>query len=78
MHSRSIEHWQHHHAFLGERHEHHEKRTWLVVALTTAMMVAKITRDYLLGGESKLTRLTLTNQNVLVPGFHAWSRALSA
>jgi cation diffusion facilitator family transporter len=42
MHSHSIERWQHHHAFLGEHHERHEKRTWLVVGLTAAMMVAEI------------------------------------
>lgn len=42
MHSHSIERWQHRHAFLGEHHEHHEQRTWLVVGLTAAMMVAEI------------------------------------
>ena len=42
MHTHSIERWQHHHAFLGEHHERHERRTWLVVGLTAAMMVAEI------------------------------------
>ena len=42
MHSHSIERWQHHHTFLGEHHERHERRTWLVVGLTAAMMVAEI------------------------------------
>lgn len=42
MHTHSIEHWQHHHAFLGEHHTRHERRTWLVVGLTAAMMVAEI------------------------------------
>jgi cation diffusion facilitator family transporter len=42
MHTHSLRNWQHEHAFLGERHEHHERRTGLVVALTAAMMVAEI------------------------------------
>ena len=42
MHSHSIEPWQHPHVFLGQRHDRHERRTWFVVALTAAMMVAEI------------------------------------
>ncbi len=42
MHTHSIEHWQHQHAFLGEGHDRHERRTWFVVALTAVMMVAEI------------------------------------
>ena len=42
MHTHSIEPWRHHHAFLGARHDRHERRTWFVVALTAAMMVAEI------------------------------------
>src|SRR5262245_714514 len=42
MHAHSIEQWQHHHAFLGAKHDRHERRTWFVVALTTVMMVAEI------------------------------------
>src|SRR5262245_6399237 len=42
MHSQSIAPWQHHHLFLGERHDRHARRTWLVVALTSVMMVAEI------------------------------------
>ena len=42
MHSHTVGPWQHHHAFLGERHHRHERRTWFVVALTAAMMVAEI------------------------------------
>jgi len=40
MHTHSIEPWQHAHVFLGQRHDRHERRTWFVVALTAAMMVA--------------------------------------
>jgi cation diffusion facilitator family transporter len=42
MHTHSIERFQHHHAFLGEHHQRHEQRTWLVVGLTATMMVAEI------------------------------------
>jgi hypothetical protein len=42
MHAHSISHWRHHHAFLGSRHDRHERRTWFVVALTAVMMVAEI------------------------------------
>ena len=42
MHTHSIDRWQHDHVFLGEKHELYERRTWLVVALTVATMVAEI------------------------------------
>ena len=42
MHSHSIEHWTHEHVFLGQQHSRNERRTWFVVALTAAMMVAEI------------------------------------
>jgi cation diffusion facilitator family transporter len=42
MHTHSIEPWQHPHVFLGAKHDRHERRTWFVVALTAAMMVAEI------------------------------------
>jgi cation diffusion facilitator family transporter len=42
MHSHSVDPWRHSHVFLGVRHERHERRTWFVVALTAAMMVAEI------------------------------------
>ncbi len=42
MHTHSIDRWQHDHVFLGEKHELYERRTWLVVALTVATMIAEI------------------------------------
>ena len=42
MHSHSIGRWTHEHAFLGEHHRAHERRTWSVVALTGCMMVGEI------------------------------------
>ncbi len=32
----------HSHVFLGEQHGHAERRTWAVIALCAAMMVAEI------------------------------------
>src|SRR3974390_1637353 len=42
MHTHSLGHWTHGRVFLGAKHDRHERRTWFVVALTTAMMVAEI------------------------------------
>ncbi len=49
MHSHSTAPWTHGHAFLGERHDEHERRTWGVVALTAAMMVVEIVGGSLFG-----------------------------
>jgi len=49
MHSHSMTPWTHEHAFLGEHHGEHERRTWSVVALTAAMMVAEIAGGSLFG-----------------------------
>ena len=49
MHNHSTEPWQHSHVFLGARHGRHERRTWLVVALTSAMMVAEIVGGHIFG-----------------------------
>lgn len=42
MHAHSLEQWQHDHHYLGEKHDANERRTWIVVALTAAAMVAEI------------------------------------
>ena len=49
MHTHSLDRWHHAHVFLGEKHDHHERRTWFVVALTAATMVAEITGGTLFG-----------------------------
>src|ERR1022692_3768477 len=49
MHTHSIEPWQHPHVFLGTKHDRRERRTWFVVALTAAMMVAEITGGTIFG-----------------------------
>jgi len=42
MHTHSLSDWTHPHDFLGVKHVENERRTWFVVALTTAMMFAEI------------------------------------
>jgi cation diffusion facilitator family transporter len=49
MHTHSIKPWQHSHVFLGAKHDRHERRTWFVVALTAAAMVAEIIGGHLFG-----------------------------
>ena len=52
MHSHTLEPWQHRHVFLGEKHDSHERRTWFVVALTAAMMVAEIVGGHVYGSRA--------------------------
>lgn len=42
MHSQSIEPYAHEHVFLGEHHDKNERKTWAVIAICGAMMVAEI------------------------------------
>ena len=42
MHTHSIEDFRHAHVFLGQAHERNERKTWTVIAICTAMMVAEI------------------------------------
>jgi cation diffusion facilitator family transporter len=49
MHSQFIDPWTHNHTFLGEHHSKHERRTWIVVALTAVMMVLEIVGGALFG-----------------------------
>jgi cation diffusion facilitator family transporter len=49
MHMHSVTQWTHGHSFLGAHHREHERRTWSVVALTAAMMVAEIVGGTLFG-----------------------------
>jgi Co/Zn/Cd efflux system component len=43
MHTQSLTPWQHEHAFLGNEHHEHERRTSAVLVLATVMMIAEIT-----------------------------------
>ncbi|HET7849554.1 MAG TPA: CDF family Co(II)/Ni(II) efflux transporter DmeF [Pseudolabrys sp.] len=49
MHTHSLDPWTHDHVFLGSGHAQNERRTWLVVALTAAMMVGEIAGGYFYG-----------------------------
>jgi cation diffusion facilitator family transporter len=49
MHTHSVAPWQHPHVFLGAQHDRHERRTWFVVGLTGAMMVAEIVGGTIFG-----------------------------
>lgn len=49
MHTHSIETWRHEHVFLGPEHARRERRTWLVVVLTSAMMVVEIVGGAIFG-----------------------------
>ncbi len=54
MHSRTLADWRHEHVFLGAAHDRNERRTWLVVGLTAAMMVAEIVGGTLFGSMALL------------------------
>jgi Co/Zn/Cd efflux system component len=54
MHSHSVDEWTHDHVFLGRRHSRNERRIWLVVALTTAMMVGEIVGGVMFGSMAVL------------------------
>jgi len=49
MHSHSIEDFRHSHIFLGETHGRNERKTWAVIAVCAAMMVAEIIGGYWFG-----------------------------
>lgn len=49
MHANSIDPWTHEHVYLGDRHDHRERRTWAVVGVTAAMMVVEIVGGTLYG-----------------------------
>jgi Co/Zn/Cd efflux system component len=54
MHSHTLDEWRHEHVFLGARHEHNERRTWLVVALTGTAMLAEIAGGTIFGSMALL------------------------
>lgn len=54
MHSHTLADWRHEHVFLGEAHDRNERRTWLVVGLTAAMMVAEIAGGSVFGSMALL------------------------
>ncbi|HKD22208.1 MAG TPA: CDF family Co(II)/Ni(II) efflux transporter DmeF, partial [Rhizomicrobium sp.] len=49
MHSQSLAAYSHEHVFLGDDHARNERRTWIVIAICGAMMVAEIGGGALFG-----------------------------
>lgn len=54
MHSRSVAQWQHPHAFLADEHGSRERRTWIVVGITAAMMAGEIAGGVVFGSMALL------------------------
>ncbi len=54
MHAHHLSDWRHEHVFLGEAHDRNERRTWWVVGLTAAMMVAEIAGGMIFGSMALL------------------------
>jgi len=54
MHSHTLADWRHEHMFLGASHDRNERRTWAVVGLTAAMMVAEIAGGSIFGSMALL------------------------
>jgi len=54
MHAHRLAEWRHEHVFLGHAHDRNERRTWAVVALTAAMMVAEIAGGTIFGSMALL------------------------
>lgn len=54
MHPHSLDRWTHEHVFLGSQHDRNARRTWFVVALTAAMMVAEIVGGIVYGSMALL------------------------
>src|SRR5258707_4929947 len=54
MHSHTLADWRHDHVFLGAAHDRNERRTWAVVGLTAAMMVAELAGGTIVGSMALL------------------------
>ncbi|MDB5521714.1 MAG: cation transporter [Tardiphaga sp.] len=54
MHDHMLDKWTHDHVFLGEEHARNERRTFLVVGITIAMMIAEIIGGTLFGSMALL------------------------
>lgn len=82
MHTHSIEAFQHSHVFLGESHERNEKKTWAVIALCTAMMIAEIAGGYWFGSIALIAdglHMSTHAGALLIAGLaYTWSRRYQA
>ncbi len=64
MHSESWKSLRHDHVFLGTNHVRNERRTWIVIAMTAAMMIAEIIAGVMFGSMA-----------LLADGFHMATHA---
>ncbi|WP_339745822.1 CDF family Co(II)/Ni(II) efflux transporter DmeF [uncultured Maricaulis sp.] len=64
MHTESLKTLSHDHVFLGENHDRNARRTWIVIALTAAMMVGEIIAGTIYGSMA-----------LLADGFHMATHA---
>lgn len=64
MHSQSMDRWHHAHVFLGEHHHRNERKTWVVIGITTMMMIGEILGGVLFGSLA-----------LLADGFHMSTHA---
>jgi len=53
-HVHATQRWRHGHYFLGVHHRRNERKIWLVIALTVAMMIGEIVAGWLLGSMALL------------------------
>jgi cation diffusion facilitator family transporter len=49
MHTHSVDSFRHDHVFLGASHERNERRTWIVILICAAMMIAEVVGGVLFG-----------------------------
>lgn len=54
MHIHRTDHLDHEHVYLGDDHEHNERRTWWVIALTLVMMLGEVIAGTLFGSMALL------------------------
>ena len=78
MHTQSIEGFRHSHLFLGEAHERNERKTWVVIVVCAAMMVAEIVGGYWFGSialiADGLHMSTHAGALLIAALAYAWSR----
>src|SRR6202050_1638586 len=78
MHAHSIDDWRHDHVFLGADHARNERRSWAVVAVCGAMMVAEIAGGAIFGSMALvadgLHMSTHAGALVIAAGAYAYAR----
>lgn len=73
MHTETLDTWRHSHAFLGERHDRHQRRTLAVVILTAVMMVAEIAGGTVFGSMALVADGWHMSTHAFALAIAAWS-----